>query len=302
MRKFILFFSFLISFAAAHAQTTPPEKVILTSFYPVAVTTLNIISDVPGVRLETLAPQSAGCLHDYQLNPADMKKLDSAKVLVLNGAGAENFLKKPLRKFPALVVIDTSKGIELIHSGSKHHHGHHDHGDVDEHIWLSVSNVIQQSRTIAEALSAWDPAHKTQYMKNFENYSTRLTDLKKEINATLAPFKNRKIVTFHQAFSYFAREFGLVVAGVIETSPGMAPDPKTLGSLVTLMKEHGLKAVFTEPQYPARFGETLARQTGAEVYSLDTFVSGKLEKDSYLAVMKANAGILARALAAEGKK
>ncbi len=287
--KFIIL-AFLLC-AGLQAQTKSVEREVMASFYPLAITVLNIADGVPGVRLTTLAPQSAGCLHDYQLNPADMKKLAHASVFVVNGGGTEIFLEKALKKFPGL-IIEAGKGIEFM--------AHNE--EVDEHVWLSITNVIQQSRTIAEALSIWDTAHKTQYMRNFENYSIKLEALKKEINEILAPFKGREIVTFHRAFFYFAREFGINIAGVLETYPGIAPDPRTLANLITLMKTKGVKAVFTEPQYPPQFAQTLARQTGAQVYSLDTVVSGKLEKDAYLSAMRVNAKVLVTAFSVEGKK
>jgi zinc transport system substrate-binding protein len=149
----------------------PEEKgnkgtVITASFYPVYIMALNITYGVPGVVLEDLTGPQTGCLHDYQLTPADMRKIYSTSLFIINGAGMESFIDKIIRQVPGLEVIDASAGLPLIRDQKT--------GTVNPHVFVSISGAISQVRTIASRLSVLDPVHADLYSRNSAAYIRKL--------------------------------------------------------------------------------------------------------------------------------
>jgi zinc transport system substrate-binding protein len=107
---------------------------------------------------------------------------------------------------------------------------------------------------------------------------------------------NRDIITFHEAFPYFAREFNLNIAAVIDREPGSEPSAAELARTIEIIKETGAKVIFAEPQYPAKSAETIARETGVKIYILDPAATGELEPDAYIKTMEKNMDTLREAL------
>lgn len=230
-------------------------------------------------------PQT-GCLHDYQMTPADMKKLENADIFVANGAGMEDFIDDIVKERKELHVIDSSANIPLIAD---------EHG-VNPHVWVSVSRCIMQVQNIATELSKLDPNHAEQYRRNTEEYIARLKDLQNKMHAAIDPLLNKKIITFHEAFPYFAEEFNLEIVGVIEREPGTAPTPAEFTNIINQVKNLPTKALFAEPQYSSAASDAIANETGARIYTLDPVVTGEDNIDSYIEAMQKNAETLQTAL------
>lgn len=264
----------------------PPPRRIVTSFYPIYIATLNVVRDAPGVTVTNMTSAAGGCLHDYQLTPRDLETLVGADILVINGAGLEAFLGRALRQAPRLTVIDAGAGLDFIGPPEA----------PNPHVWLSVSNAIRQARTIAAGLGRLDPERAAVYDRNAAAYGERLDALRLRMQTALLGARTRDIVTFHEAFPYFAREFGLRVAAVIEREPGSAPSARELADTIALVKRTGVQALFVEPQYPPDAAHVVARETGASVHVLDPIVTGPLEPDAYLKIMEANLQTLLEAL------
>ena len=269
-------------------KTAEPFRIV-TSFYPMYVATINITDGVDGVEVYNMTKPQTGCLHDYQLMTDDMKTLEKADAFVINGAGMEDFMDKVTEQQKKLKVIDASRGIELIHD---------DEGD-NPHVWLSVTDAIQQVRNIADQLKEADPAHADAYEKNAAAYIEKLTALKSEMHAALDNVPHKDIVTFHEAFPYFAKEFNLNIIGVVEREPGTEPTPTELQETIEQVNALPSKVLFTEPQYSPAAAETIARETGAKIYTLDPVVTGEATpaaKNAYIDTMKANMKVLQEAL------
>ena len=272
----------------AEKKTAEPFRIV-TSFYPMYVATINITDGVDGVEVYNMTKPQTGCLHDYQLMTDDMKTLEKADAFVINGAGMEDFMDKVTEQQKKLKVIDASRGIELIHD---------DEGD-NPHVWLSVTDAIQQVRNIADQLKEADPAHADAYEKNAATYIEKLTALKSEMHAALDNVPHKDIVTFHEAFPYFAKEFNLNIIGVVEREPGTEPTPTELQETIEQVNALPSKVLFTEPQYSPAAAETIARETGAKIYTLDPVVTGEATpaaKNAYIDTMKKNMQVLKEAL------
>ena len=262
---------------------------IVTSFYPMYVATINITQGVDGVTVTNMTKPQTGCLHDYQLMTEDMKTLEKADAFVINGAGMESFLDKVVNQQKNLKIIDASKGIELLKDGD----------EENPHVWLSVTDAILQVKNIAEQLKATDPKHADAYEKNAAAYIKKLEALKAEMHAELDTVPNKDIVTFHEAFPYFAKEFGLNIISVVEREPGTEPTPAELQATIEQVKKLPVKVLFTEPQYSPSAAETIARETGAKIYTLDPVVTGEANEqalNAYIDTMKKNMETLKTAL------
>ncbi|MCE5224176.1 metal ABC transporter substrate-binding protein [bacterium] len=254
---------------------------ILTSFYPIYIHALNVAKNIEGVQVVNLAPPQTGCLHDYTLTTKDMKAFENASVLVVNGFGLETFLDKVIKLYPNLPVINAS-----IEAGN--HLLLYPEEDVNPHVWVSVTLAIAQVREIGDELCKLDPTHAEQYFANTEEYIHKLENLKKNMHEALDGIQKQEFITFHEAFEYFAREFNLTVAAVVESEPGSEPSTKELKKLIQLIREKQLKLLFVEPQYSQKTAQTISIETGIRIFTLDPAVTGPVSPDAYLDIMEQN--------------
>ena len=293
----VLFSLLLVSGCGANNESKPTVSLtenssstmtIATTFYPMYIFALNVAKDIPNVNVIDMTKPSAGCLHDYAATPEDMKNLEGAKILITNGAGMESFMDKITSQMPALKILESSKGIELIK-------GNGDEGD-NPHVWVSISNAITQVKNIGQQLAKLDPANAIKYKANTTAYIMKLQSQRDKMHKSLDNIKNRDIVTFHEAFPYFAKEFNLNIVGIVEREPGSEPSAKDLKETVEQVKKLKVKALFAEPQYPTKAIETISRETGSKVYTLDPAVTGPMDADAYINIMNSNLKILEEAL------
>lgn len=277
---------------------------IVTSFYPMYISTLNIVKDIPNVEVLNMTTSQTGCLHDYSLSTKDLKTLSNADILIINGAGMESFLDDVIDKYSDLKIIEASKGIDLIedteHDDHTEDHDHEDHDhDVNPHVWVSISKNIEEVSNIAEELSSLDPNHANEYQNNANEYIAKLENLKTEMHSTLDNIAHKDIITFHEAFPYFAEEFDLNIVGVIEIEPDSEPSAKEVENIISIINEKNIKALFTEPQYSSKIADTIAKETGASIYTLDPIVTGDSNEkayNDYIIKMQENLNTLKEAL------
>jgi zinc transport system substrate-binding protein len=172
--------------------------------------------------------------------------------------------------------------------------------DGNSHVWVSFDGARRQTDNIVSALSAAAPEHADAFRANGEAYKTQLAALEERMRAALAPYAGTPIVTFHEAFPYFARDLQLEIAGVIEREPGTEPSARELADTVKLVRERGVKALFAEPQFSDQSAQVIAAETGTKVYELDPVVTGPSEPEAargaWLAAMEKNLAVLQDAL------
>ena len=292
----------LLAFCGCAAQDVGQQVNILTTFYPMYIFTLNVADGIDGVNVQNMADQNVGCLHDYQLQTRDMVALEKADVLIINGGGMEQFMDKVISMRGDLPVVTACEGIDMLPLEGHAHEHEEEHAEevcdeVNAHVWLDPRLAIKQIENIAEGLCAADPTHAEAYRANAADYALRISSLYQEMTEQLKPVVGKQIITFHEAFPYFAGAFGIEIAGVIEHDQGEEPGTREIARTCDMVKELGIKALFTEPQYPQKAAETIARETGAGLYRLDPIVSGDSGKESYEMIMRENARVLLEALA-----
>jgi zinc transport system substrate-binding protein len=272
---------------SSNSSVSEKKLTVVTSFYPIYISTINVTRDIPGVQVINLTKPQTGCLHDYQLTPDDLKTLEKADIFIVNGAGMESFLDKVIKQQPHLKIIEASHEIKLLKD---------EKGEENPHVWVSIPGNIAQVKNIAEQLTTIDKTNAAKYKSNSEEYVKKLETLNQKMHQALDGVKNRNIVTFHEAFPYFAQEFKLNIAAVIEREPGSEPSPQELKDTIKTIRDSHIKALFAEPQFSMKAAETIARETGAKVYTLDPVVTGDSTLNSYINIMEQNLTTLESAL------
>jgi ABC-type Zn uptake system ZnuABC Zn-binding protein ZnuA len=299
----------IATLGAAFAQSPSPEKLqVVTSFLPIQSHTLAIVGDKADVK--QLLGKDTGP-HDFQLSPADVKTLSDADLLIINGAGIEEWLGELIKKSgnKNLVVVDTSKGIKLVESPEEieigHDHTHvldrehsHSHGDgANPHIWLDPVIAKKQAANIAAALQKADPSNASAYAENGKVYEAKLATLDSDYRSTLAPLPNKNLVTFHDAFPYLAARYKLNYVGAISEFPEKDPTPKQLAALVDKIRSLKVGVLFAENGYAPGLLKKIAAETDAKVSELDTLEVGQGTATAYLDRMGANLESLRKAFA-----
>lgn len=272
------------------ARTAPPAQIAATTL-PVYDFTSRICADTP-VTVTRLVTEQVSCLHDYSLNVRQVRAAAAAQVIVISGAGLEDFLGDLLE---GENLVDASAGIPLICPEEGHDHDHEEdghHHEQDPHIWLSPANARQMARNIFDGLSQRYPEYADTMEKNLKKLLLDLEELESYGREQLEDLSSRELITFHDGFSYFAQAFDLTILEAIEEESGSEASAKELIHLITLTREHSLKAVFTEKTGSVSAAGILSRETGCPVYSLDMAMSG----DSYFEAMYHNIDTIKEAL------
>ncbi|MBO4401325.1 MAG: zinc ABC transporter substrate-binding protein [Selenomonadaceae bacterium] len=292
MKKILLIILAALTLSGCGGKISGGDNLkIVTSFYPIYLHTINIAGGVEGVEVVNLTKPQTGCLHDYQLTTEDMKTLETADIFIVNGLGMESFLEKVTGAPKDLKIVDASHSDEiyLIKEGD----------EINPHVWLSVTYAMQQVKAIQRQLCELDPDHADSYRKNTLEYLNKLSALRDEMHFALDNLPHKDIVTFHEAFPYFAAEFKLNIAAVIAREPGTEPTPQELTDTIKIVNELPVKVLFTEPQYSPKAAETIARETGAQIFTLDPITTGEAVPENsgaYLDSMRQNMNTLVEAL------
>lgn len=256
---------------------------ILASTFPIYQFTENISADAANIELSLLVPASAGCPHDLALKPADIQKLAKANVLVINGAGLEEFLAKPLNSLENRPeIIDAGSSVPVLDDGSNDH--------VNAHIFASPANARIMVSNIALRLSELNPENAAIYTKNATAYAEKLEALSLKFQQIGQRAKNRGIALEHDALAYLALNAGLDIVTIFEN----ALSANALAKLELLLVSKKPALLAGDAQYPDRLLRTLAKETGIPFAQLDPCAAGPVNAtpDYYLAVMQRNLELL----------
>jgi manganese/iron transport system substrate-binding protein len=278
------------------------------------VATTSIVADVVQnvggdlIDLTTLLPLGTDP-HAFEPTPQDVAAVADAHVVFVNGAGLEVFLEPLLESAGEdVTVVPVSYGIALLQLKDAHEHeekeeDEHDYRDgANPHTWFDPHNVIVWTHNVAHALSALDPDNAATYEANGSAYEAELQELDAWIREQLAqvPEKNRKLVTDHATFSYFARKYGFQQLGAV--FPGYStlaePSAQDLAELEDGIREFDVRAVFVGLTISPDLAERVADDTGIQLVFLYT---GSLSEpggpaDDYLSFMRYNVSAIAEAL------
>lgn len=260
---------------------------IVTTILPLYCFASRIAGDL--AQVDNLLPENASG-HDYQLSAQDARKLDNADLVIVTGLGLENEFLRRTFKAPA---VKAAAGINPIRG---HVHEDHRHGDdTNPHFWLDPILAAHAVTNISQALQKADPRNAEGYARNAAAYAARLRKLDQEIVTMLAPYGGRTLVTYHDAFPYFARRYGLQIAGVVQEVADVEPTARHLSELRALIRDKKIGVIFTETGSDTRRVKQLAADLGVKIATLDPLESGPLSLTAYEEGMRRNAESIRKA-------
>ena len=299
-----------------NTEVKEDTKYIVTSFYPVYILTKNLTQGAEGIQVKNLTENHAGCLHDYTLTTKDMKLLEKADLVVLNGGGMEAFLEELLHEQEAhWNVADASEGLVLL-DGVTHVHGEesdvheeeqghldgeivdaqeeeieHSHGEKNAHVWMDVEQYVKQVDNVCEALKSFDPAQKQLYEKNARQYKEQLMQVQEKQNELFPYTSDMEVIVFHDAFAYFSQMLDMEVIHSLSLDEDTVLSAGELAEVIEEVKLHQIPYLFVEEAY-VQTAELVAVETGAEIVCLNPMTEGEDVLTAYVDSMLENLYVL----------
>ena len=292
--------------ANAIAQGDPPKVVATFSILA------DWVTNVGGDRIEvaTIVP-AGGDAHTFDPDPSQVASIADADVIFAIGPAFEPWLDGMMQSSgTSATYVEVTKGVTLLDGaheddGEEHHEEDgHDHGDTDPHIWGDAGNAAIAVETIRATLATADPDNADAYQKNADAYTTDLKDLDASIREKVAtvPEENRKLVTSHDTFAYYAHAYGFEILGTalgsLSTEAG-DPSAKDIAELVDAIDDAGVPAIFAENVVNPDLMQSIADEAGVELApSLYTDALGEpgSDGDTYIRMMTYNTDTIVTAL------
>lgn len=253
--------------AASQPQDEDTLHIVATT-YPIYLFTTAVTEGAEGVEVSLLVKQQTSCLHDYTLTVSDMKAIEGADVIVMTGAGLEDFMDDALSASDAQ-VINCSEGIDLL--PAQGHEGHDHDAEYDPHIWMDPANAQVMLGTIADQLG----------QITGQDLQARCTEVQQQVEQASQQWKEQlttlsdpKLITFHDGFQYFSRSFGLELLKAIEEEEGSEASAQEIKEIVSLVEQYHLPAIFTEVNGSESTALAISRESGCGVYQLNMIMSG----------------------------
>ena len=281
----ILIFTMLIAVFSGCSQADSAD--IAATTLPVYQFTSMLVKNT-GLTVTRLVTESVSCLHDYSLNVNQVKAAEAAKLVVVNGAGLEDFMSDLLMKKD---VIDASEGIALLESCTGSEHTNHSH-EADPHIWLSITNAKAMAKNIYYGLCAAYPEHQNVITANMTALMHQLEALDAYAQNKLKDLSCREMITFHDGFAYFAQDMGLTILATVEEESGSEASSQELIALIELVRQHNIPGIFMEENGSDSAAKTISVETGVNLYILNMAMSG----EDYFTAMYHNIDTLWEAL------
>lgn len=257
--------------------------------------TAMIVAEVVGTRgtvIDMLPPGASP--HTYEPRPSDIKMVQSADAFFSVAPNLDGWASKLPAKQTRALIDFVPVGMRLHDS---HHHGKHaeDTGDVDPHFWMDPNTVRHMVPDLVAFLSSVDPDAKRFYTKNGYAFIKSLDELDKESANALKSCRGAKIALFHPSIMYMLKRYGIEAPVILEPSPGQEPSARDMARMVKTIRDVKVKALFSEPQLPARPAEVLGEATGIPVSMLNPLGGGP-DTSRYADLIRANVKSLKEAL------
>ena len=260
MKSFRLFLLFLLTPVLTCVGV---EKIRVSTFSSVLT---EVLQQVGGDRVEVIGHVKPGSdPHDFEPKPSDLRAVANAQLVLLSAKHMEGYVGK-------LEEATGTKGV-IIHVGDQFpslklsvQHGDHSHDGEDPHWWHSIRNIARATKIVRDELVKLSPADKTAFTANASGYLAKMETLDAWVKSKVAelPRDKRKLVTNHDAFGYFAREYSFTVMPIAGLSKNDQPGSKKTAELIQAIKAAGVKAVFSEDVANPKVIQEIARETGAK--------------------------------------
>lgn len=287
----LLLAAFFVSAGCGKTPQSHGKLIIAASIPPLA----DFVRQVGGDQVEVVTIVTGAVNpHTFEITPETVRRASRARLLVINGLGLEFWASKLVDTIgkSSIKIVDTSERIPPIEEDTEHAHGH---GGANPHIWLSPPLAIHQVETIRDALVEADPGNGSLYRRNSQIFVDSLRALDNEITLEIAGWLQKSFICFHPSWVYFAANYKLNQAAVIEKRSGFEPTPHEIVEIIEIVKRLDISAIFAERQFPTQSSETIARECGARVISLDP-LGDDAPGFSYIKLMRQNVAKMAQAM------
>lgn len=260
---------------------------IVTTFYPVYVTTLNIVDGADRVTLTNMTDPETGCLHNYILTPEDMKLVSDSNLVIASGLNMESFVGNVSFGIPGLEVIDC---------GEDAPNKIGEYAEENPHYWMNIDNAIAQCEKIRKGLCRVNPENAAVYNRNAGEYTKKLNDLKKEAAERTSKLETRDVPVIHDSFEYFASAYGLNMIRLLEKYNEGESASKQAEQIAIEIKRNGIDTIFVDEQEKSgSVVRSVEKETKCKVVALDMLTVGEEDenpKDAYLNAIRGNLDLL----------
>ncbi|MDD4995704.1 MAG: metal ABC transporter substrate-binding protein [Patescibacteria group bacterium] len=257
---------------------------VAATIFPIYDIAKNIAGDKMDVLL--IAPPGASP-HTFEITPERIRDLQGSKLIFAIGHGLDTWASQTAQALPNSEVIIVDKGIELI--------ADEEESGANPHYWLSLKNARIISLNILNALKSADPINGEYYDQNTASFLSELDAADREIKKLLGNLTDKNIITMHDAWPYFAKDYGINIIASFEPYPGSEPTPQYLAELSRTAKEYNVKTIFSEPQLSSQLLIPFLEDLGMNLAVLDP-EGGLAGRETYIDLMKFNAQAIHDAL------
>jgi zinc transport system substrate-binding protein len=270
------------------AEKTPSgeetgKTVVAATIYPLYDMARNVAEE--DVEVKLILPPGASP-HLFEFSPKRLAELQNVKAVFAIGHGLDHWATQITNVVKGARVILVDQGIDL---------RTFEDGSTDPHYWLHLGNARKITENIAKELSQIDPAHEGAFKSNAQVYNEKLVAKEQQLRQALAPARGRPILTFHDAWFYFAEDFGLKIVGTFEPSAGEEPTPRFLAALQGKIEEKEIHIIFIEPQLSTAVLKSFAEDNHLSIAELDP-LGGVEGRTTYLDLMEFNANSVRQAI------
>ena len=253
------------------SNMTPTEKLnIVTSVSPIT----NIVKNVAGERttLTGLVPEGINS-HTFELVPSDVVKVNNADLVIIDGLGlevnVEDVVDQALNANPDLQVLKLGDNTITPDQYIFDYSFPKEAGDPNPHLWLNVPYAMKFANLTRDKLIEMDPTNADYYTENVDRYITKLKQLDVGIMKAVqtVPEENRKLLTYHDSWAYFAPRYGMVVIGAIQPSDFGQPTPREVANLIDQIKAENVPAIFGSEVFPTEVVDQIANEANVQIVS-----------------------------------
>lgn len=304
-RRLVVMLVALLAVVAACGGTTGSPAASNSGYRVVATTSVFadlarlVLGDT--VQIDSIIPAGID-VHTFEPAPSDAAKIAAADLILMNGLGLDDWVGSLIEAAQQsdTNVVRLGEGLDTVGTWSylASPEGDPEHA-YDPHVWLDPAGAELYVKRIAERVSQEQPELASAITATSANGLAQIRALDVEVSAMFAaiPAENRKIVTFHDAFGYYARAYDITIVGVAIASPGQDPSAREIAALIDAIRASGVTTVFSEVQFPSKVLTSIAAETGATVLAdLYSDALGKAPGDTYLGAMRANATAIASSM------
>ena len=258
---------------------------VLTSFYPLYIMTLNITNGAQNVEVGNMADKITGCIHDYTLSTADLKKFEDTNIFIQNGAGLESFSQKVIDAYPNVKIVNCADSISNFIEDED--------GDKNGHVWLGLDNYESEVKEIASKLSENNSINASIYEENARAYIQKIDEIKTKFNG-ISNLNGKNAICLNESLEYLLNDLKINTTMIETDHEQNSLSAETVKNIISDMKKSNSKMIFIDKNDDSKVADTIAKETGAIVYRLDSEMTGEKDLNAYINAMNYNYDILSK--------